>query len=165
MTLQLILTRHAKSGWGDPALEDFDRPLAPRGLRAAAKIGAWLAAHHYCPQEVLSSSARRTRQTWAGIAPFCPRARARFIDSLYLAGPDRLLQALRGARAGQVMVLAHNPGIGALAHLLAARPPDHADFARYPSGATLVLDFEAPGWADIKPHGGKLVDFAIPRDL
>ena len=42
MTLRLILTRHAKSGWDDPDLEDFDRPLTERGRRSAAAIGRWL---------------------------------------------------------------------------------------------------------------------------
>jgi len=27
---QLLLLRHAKSSWDDPALDDFDRPLAER---------------------------------------------------------------------------------------------------------------------------------------
>ena len=28
---QLILIRHAKSDWGNPGLDDFDRPLNERG--------------------------------------------------------------------------------------------------------------------------------------
>ena len=31
----LTLLRHAKSGWDDPVSRDFDRPLNPRGRRAA----------------------------------------------------------------------------------------------------------------------------------
>ena len=29
---RLILTRHAKSSWDDPALEDHDRPLNARAI-------------------------------------------------------------------------------------------------------------------------------------
>jgi len=32
---RLCLLRHAKSDWGDPAKDDFDRPLNPRGATAA----------------------------------------------------------------------------------------------------------------------------------
>jgi len=32
---KLLLYRHAKSSWEDPLLNDYDRPLALRGLRDA----------------------------------------------------------------------------------------------------------------------------------
>ena len=35
----LTLLRHAKSGWDDPVKRDFDRPLNPRGRRAARTVG------------------------------------------------------------------------------------------------------------------------------
>ncbi|MBL7439222.1 histidine phosphatase family protein, partial [Escherichia coli] len=35
----LTLLRHAKSGWDDPVARDFDRPLNPKGQRAAAMMG------------------------------------------------------------------------------------------------------------------------------
>ena len=38
----LTLLRHAKSGYDDPLLRDFDRPLNDRGRRAAMTIGGWL---------------------------------------------------------------------------------------------------------------------------
>ncbi|TIP33615.1 MAG: histidine phosphatase family protein, partial [Mesorhizobium sp.] len=40
---QLLILRHAKSSWDDPALADFDRPLAPRGLKTAPLMGRELA--------------------------------------------------------------------------------------------------------------------------
>ena len=39
---RLILLRHAKSAWDEPALADFDRPLAPRGRRAATPLARFL---------------------------------------------------------------------------------------------------------------------------
>ncbi|MCA1260803.1 histidine phosphatase family protein, partial [Nitratireductor aquimarinus] len=32
---ELLLLRHAKSSWDEPGLSDAERPLAPRGRRAA----------------------------------------------------------------------------------------------------------------------------------
>ena len=72
MTKRLILTRHAKSSWDDPAMADHDRPLNDRGKAAAADLGAWLASRGYIPGEVLCSDAQRTRSTWSGIAPARP---------------------------------------------------------------------------------------------
>src|ERR1022692_4849447 len=37
-THRIHLLRHAKSSWDDPSLADHDRPLAPRGRRATARI-------------------------------------------------------------------------------------------------------------------------------
>jgi phosphohistidine phosphatase len=34
----LMLMRHAKSSWDQPGLADLDRPLAPRGRRAASLV-------------------------------------------------------------------------------------------------------------------------------
>ena len=39
----LYLVRHAKSDWGDPTLDDHDRPLNDRGLRDAPAMGGRLA--------------------------------------------------------------------------------------------------------------------------
>ncbi|MBL4558811.1 MAG: histidine phosphatase family protein [Rhodobacteraceae bacterium] len=70
--------RHAKSDWGDPTRADHDRPLNRRGRRAAPLIGRWLAAQGAIPDAVLTSSARRTRETWDRMAPAFPgRCRCR----------------------------------------------------------------------------------------
>jgi hypothetical protein len=39
-TRHLLLLRHAKSSWEEPSLADHDRPLAPRGRKAAKRIRA-----------------------------------------------------------------------------------------------------------------------------
>jgi phosphohistidine phosphatase len=61
--LRLILVRHAKSAWDDPALADLDRPLAERGLEAAAWIGDTLMKQELVAERILCSPARRTRET------------------------------------------------------------------------------------------------------
>src|SRR5437868_2506052 len=63
----LFVLRHAKSSWDDPGLDDHERPLAPRGRRAAEAMAAHMSAHGVEPELVCSSS-RRTRETLAGVA-------------------------------------------------------------------------------------------------
>ena len=60
---RLLLLRHAKSSWDDPALADHDRPLAPRGRTAAKLIGEHLRENQIGVSLVLCSSARRARET------------------------------------------------------------------------------------------------------
>ena len=64
---RLILMRHAKSSWADPGQRDFDRPLNARGVRSAPLLGAWLRERGHVPDAALVSTARRTRETWAGL--------------------------------------------------------------------------------------------------
>ena len=66
---RLLLLRHAKSSWDDPALADHDRPLAPRGRRAAKLIGEHLRENQIVVSLVLCSSARRARDTRPGADP------------------------------------------------------------------------------------------------
>ena len=166
-TLRLILTRHAKSSWDDPTMPDHDRPLNARGIRGAAVIGGWLASRGDVPGEVLCSDARRTRETWEGIAPHLGGAapEVRMKPALYHAGPDVMLAVLRGAHAPVVMMLGHNPGIAEFAARLLAHPPVDPDFHRYPTGATLVATFEAPDWASVGFGSGAMLDFVAPRNL
>jgi phosphohistidine phosphatase len=166
MTLRLILMRHAKSDWDNPLDTDHQRPLSARGFRAAPAIGGWLLANSYLPGQALVSDATRTRQTWALVSQVLGTdVPVSFLPALYLASPDTLLRVLRGASAQVVMLLAHNPGMGELAAQLIPERPAHPAFGRYPTGATLVLDFDAPDWASIRRRASRVVDFIVPRDL
>lgn len=166
MPLRLILMRHAKSSWEDPDLPDRDRPLNARGQRAARALGEWLASRGYMPDQVLCSSVRRTVETWQGVAPALGDApEPHLIDALYHADPQTMLATLRQATGRTVLMLGHNPGIGAFAATLPAQPPLGPNFAHYPTGATLVVSFDAPGWPDIAPGEGGVLDFIVPRDI
>jgi len=161
---RLILTRHAKSAWDDPAMADHDRPLNGRGRRSALELGEWLHSRGYEPDEVLCSTAARTRETWARVqsAPLEVTPLVQFLEGLYHASPDVMLAALRRATGDCVMMIGHNPGIAEFAAMLPAKPPAHADFRRYPTGATLVVDFAAPDWAAVRPGMGSVLDFFVP---
>ncbi len=165
--LRLILTRHAKSSWKDPGLDDFHRPLNRRGTRAATAIGKWLKDKGFCPAQTLCSSAVRARRTWERIAMCCPDTQGTLLDQLYLASPAKILESLRHHGHGNaILVVAHNPGMAALAHMLTDCPPDHPAFERYTTCATTVLDLSADSWRTLEPGvRGRLVAFVSPRDL
>ena len=161
---RLILTRHAKSDWDDPTLPDHDRPLNGRGRRSARALGDWLASRGYDPEEVLCSSSRRTQETWERVADavFETRPDLRLEPALYHASPDLMLKVLQTATAPTVMMIGHNPGIAEFAGMLPARPPLDPQFRRYPTAATLVVDFQTNDWADVRPGDGSVRDFTRP---
>ncbi len=166
MTKRLILTRHAKSSWDDPAMSDHDRPLNARGRGAAADVGAWLASRGYLPDEVLCSDAVRTRETWERIAhAFGAEPKVTMKPALYHAGAEVILAVLRHATGDTVMMVGHNPGIADFAERIVAQSPAHAHFRRYPSGATLVASFEVDNWDEVGFGMGAVRDFIVPREI
>lgn len=114
---RLILLRHGKALSDSESGEDFDRPLAPRGLAEAAAMGATLAARGFAPDLVLVSAAVRTRETWAAVAPAFGSAEVRFEDLLYHADARALIRFVVtvGEPFGTVMVVGHNPSLHELA--------------------------------------------------
>ena len=163
--MKLIIVRHAKSSWVSGAASDHERPLAPRGTRAALTIGNWLAAHGHAPASVICSSALRTRQTLEIMQPCFPEPpEVRFEPGLYHAGSARIANILRRALVTPVMLIGHNPGIGSFAQEMLAAHPAHADFVRYPTAAATVCSFSVSTWQDVRPGSGRLITFTVPRD-
>ncbi len=166
MSLRLILTRHAKSDWGDAETPDHDRPLNARGRRSAGAIGGWLSRKGYVPGAALLSTATRVRETWDEISTALDHEVAvTWKRQLYLSSPEEILDILIDRTESCVILLAHNPGLGSLAQWLAEEPPQRGEFDRFPTCATLVMDFDAPDWGAIGPLTGRVVDFVVPRDL
>jgi phosphohistidine phosphatase len=166
MTKRLILTRHTKSSWDDPMTPDHDRPLNDRGKAAAADLGEWLASRGYVPETVLCSDAQRTRKTFSGIAPALPGAPVLDLKpALYHAGPDVMLAVMRHAKADTIMMIGHNPGIAEFATRLVTRAPMNPEFSRYPTGATLVVEFNVETWEQVEFGTGITLDFIIPREI
>ena len=67
--------------------------------------------------------------------------------------------------APQLLLVGHNPGIAEFAARLVAHPPANAEFQRYPTGATLVADFDIGDWSDVGFGSGVAVDFIVPREI
>ena len=167
MTLRLILMRHAKSSWDDALTDDHSRVLNKRGRHSAVAVGKWLARSGFEPDFVLCSSAARTGETWALIAnEMVGKPNVRYDGSLYLAAPEHMLSVLQGVQGTpSVLILGHSPGTALLAEALAAQAPQHAQFSRYPTAATTVMEFDATSWKRIGWKQGDVVDFVIPREL
>jgi len=159
---RLILMRHAKSSWGDPMQEDHQRPLNGRGRRSAEALAEWLNANNIQPDQILVSSAHRTIETSERLNLDGEKT---ISDALYHANPGEMMQVLKQATGQTVLMLGHNPGIAWFAREMVISPPAHPRFSDYPTGATLIVDFEIDQWRDIRPGSGRVFDFVTPREL
>lgn len=170
--LTLLLLRHAKSNWDDPTLEDFDRPLSKRGAKAAPLIGSHLVKHALIPDLVLCSTAVRTRATLTLVMNEFTEATpvVTYDDALYMADAQTLLERIRTIKShpAVVMLVAHNPGIHALAlELIRSGPKTNLRTLamQFPTAALAHITFEAESWSRVAPATGELVDFILPRKL
>jgi phosphohistidine phosphatase len=171
MTRTLLVLRHAKSSWDRADLADFNRPLAPRGERAAPLLGRYLRRYSLRPELVLCSAAMRTRQTWALVAAeLGGEIACRLLRSLYLAPPSRLhniVQRAPGA-ARCLMVIGHNPGLAGFANALCGTGDARAQrrmAAKFPTGALAVIRLDLAQWAELEAGRGRLDAFVRPKDL
>lgn len=161
---RLFLLRHAKSSWGDPELGDHDRPLAPRGRRAAKSMAEHLESEGIQPSLVLCSSARRARETLDRVAP---GGEVRIEDGLYGASEDELVERLQRVDAAveSTMVIGHNPAIQNLVMTLAASGAELGHIQqKFPTGALAELTF-AGDWRALRPGCAELVAFVRPKEL
>ena len=171
----LYLLRHAKSDWDDQALADRDRPLAPRGRKAASALAGHIERSGISPALVLCSPARRTMDTLRLISgSFRDPVEILVEEELYGAGMGELLRRLRkvGEATPSVMLIGHNPAIHELALALVSpgalrgRSVDSLKQlkVKFPTGAMATL--AVPGsWKELGDEPADLLEFALPREL
>lgn len=166
----LTLLRHAKSGWDDPLSRDFDRPLNPRGRRAARTVGRAMKAQGLAFDLVLASPARRVTETIDEIAAAFGALSPEYDQRLYLASASTLLEIVAAAPdpVGRLLLVGHNPGLEELALGLSKR--DESGLrgeveVKYPTGTVAEIALPVDRWAEVASGAGTLVRFIRPRDL
>jgi phosphohistidine phosphatase len=167
----LTVLRHAKSGWDDPVARDFDRPLNPKGQRAAALVGRHLRAQGIAFDHVIASPAVRVVETLEHVSTGYGSDLAPAWDTrLYLASAATLLDIVHALpdAAGRVLMVGHNPGLEELVLMLAPDRPDalrDAVETKFPTASVAELRFDADRWEDVAAGQAALVRFVRPRDL
>ncbi|WP_051799382.1 SixA phosphatase family protein [Catenuloplanes japonicus] len=164
----LVLLRHAKADRPD-GVGDLERPLTERGHADAAAAGAWIAHNNLQPELVLCSPARRTRQTWHGVAVAMAEAATeagsptvRYEQGLYAEGHHALLSLLKTvpAEATTVLLVGHNPDVSLLSAML--DPDGSGDSDGLRTSGLAVHRFDGD-WAALGTSGAALADSHTAR--
>ena len=162
MAKTLYLMRHAKSSWSDMNLDDFDRPLNERGFRDAPDMGKRLAKQKVCPDLLLSSPARRARETAGIIAGELglPESMPAYDENIYAASCGELLQIVRSIpdEHESAMLIGHNPAMEQLVNLLA-----DMRIESMPTCAVATLALNIDDWTQADRATGRLLDFDYPK--
>lgn len=169
--LELLLFRHAKSSWDAPGLDDHARDLAPRGEKAAPRMGRLIAKEGLVPDLVLCSTARRAMRTWElASAELKVPPPVKHLRTLYMAPSSRLLEIVgrQSPTVRRLMLVGHNPGLHDVARKLVGRGDAtlRARLAeKLPTAALVRIGFVAESWTDVTFGTGELLGFRRPREL
>jgi phosphohistidine phosphatase len=131
----VILLRHAQAL---SLADDFERPLSPEGLAAAANVGKTLRASGVELDRIIASAAVRARTTAELVArELSSPVKVQVEDALYEAGPSQYLRVLSSLPASLqcVLLVGHNPSLSELARNLLGRavalaPADYVTISR-----------------------------------
>ena len=168
---RLLLLRHAKAERSQPIGRDHDRVLAKRGRADAPRLGAYMARHALTPDQVIVSTAARTRETWdLAAAEFKVAPAVAYEARLYDATPGAILAVVQGVgpQVNTLLLVGHNPGIHEVAAILVATGDLDARQRLnegYPTSGLAVIDFALDAWSKLHPQSGRLERFVTPRSL
>jgi phosphohistidine phosphatase len=158
----IYLVRHGKSKRGPEYETDFERPLAKRGKRDAARMGAYLAEHDLLPDLIVSSPAERARDTTLRLAEAADyQGEIRFEDVLYFTNDQAYLDLIWSLddTLASAMFVGHNPATESVIETLSGT------YARMPTTAVACIRFEVETWDEIQEGLGRLAWVERPKEL
>lgn len=162
--LKLFLLRHAKSSWDDVALNDADRPLSKRGVKDAPLMGKYFSKDYNKPQLIISSPARRARETAELFAESIDYKidKISFDENIYEATLEDLVNIVLKIEDSyeKVMMVGHNPGFTELANYLAEK----ATIDNIPTCGIFAVEFKVKSWRKIDRKSGTLLSFDYPKN-
>lgn len=142
----LFLMRHAKSSWDNVSLADHDRPLNPRGEKAAPLMAQWLNDQDCLPEYIVSSTANRAKSTANLLIENLHQEIEWVTDRrLYHASPLEMAEVIRDidGSINRLMLVGHNPGMESTINQLTG------DYERMPTAAIAVLELEIDNWFEV----------------
>jgi len=156
---RLYLIRHAKSDKDDLNIKDISRPLNERGKEDALLMGREL-AQHIIPDLILSSSARRTKETAAWIMQSVNKTKLLYDDRLYDTSKEDILRVISevGDTLDTLFIIGHNPGIHELIEYLSGKK-----LKRVPTCSVALLEADIKSWNRLKKESMVLEFFIYPK--
>ncbi len=165
----LVVVRHARAA--DHEGSDHDRPLTAAGHSAAHEAGLWLRTRGVEASYALVSSARRTVQTWQGLAQGAGWALEPSVaPTLYSAGVDAAIDLVNEIddEVDVAVLVGHNPTVAMLAALLPDGTGDPSAeqavaIGGFPPGSIAVFRIQGDWW-DVREGAATLIAHRLGDD-
>lgn len=159
---QLILVRHAKSDWGNPDLDDADRPLNERGKRDAPVMAKRLLDKKINIDAFIASPAKRAAKTAKFFAEAFGKKKEDIVfkEKLYLAEPATFISVITTADNAfkTIAVFSHNYGITDFANQLT-----DVHIANIPTCGVFAVKAACNSWADFADAKKEFLFFDYPK--
>jgi phosphohistidine phosphatase len=164
MVANLWVVRHAKSSWADPTQTDFERPLNERGNKDGARMARWMRKQTMRPAWLVSSDARRARETAAYVRDGyqIDESHFRLDHRLYEPSPESVLAVVRELpdSCPSVGLLGHNPGFSDFVNALLGT----GTIEQMPTLGVTLLEVPLP-WVTLRFATARLVASYTPKGL
>ena len=158
----LLLIRHAKSGWDNPSLSDFERTLTERGKTEAKMMAKRLIEKAIKIDAFISSPAKRAKKTAKIFMKELKidEKNIELMDSLYEASVKDFYDAVEGLNDDDetVILFSHNPGITEFVNSL-----DCHTVYDMPTCAVFSCKIESKHWKDFREAEKEFLFFDYPK--
>lgn len=156
---KIILVRHAKSDWPEET-EDFDRPLADKGLEDAMNMSRFLKEHHVSIDYLVSSPAVRALNT---CKIFNQTYQLNFNTDEKLYNPsernfESVIYDLDNSH-NSVAFFSHNNGISNFANSISE------DIFHFPTCGVAGFEIDCDSWTDFDGANKRLLFFYEPGKI
>ena len=155
----LILVRHAKSDWPENT-DDFDRPLAEKGIHDAEKMSHFLKEKNIEIEKFFSSPALRALST-CEIFNKQYQIEIETIQKLYNASDTNFENITLGLddHLNKVALFSHNNGISNFANSMSD------DMFMFPTCGVAGYEIDCDSWSDFHDASKKLIFFYEPKKI
>jgi phosphohistidine phosphatase len=163
MLKTLLLIRHAKSSWDNPAQSDFDRSLNERGKKDAPAMAERLYYRDIALDAIISSPAKRAKRTAEYFAKqYHLDDKIIFRAELYLAETSAFYSVIEKVndKFNCIAVFSHNPGITDFANQLTSAKIDDM-----PTCSIFAVELQSKYWMDIRNANKNFLFFDFPKAL
>lgn len=156
--LNLYLLRHGKAANPEDYEKDYDRPLNKKGVLQINQIGYKLQQQGDKIDQLISSSALRTRQTAQTANFYLGINDVSYHDDLYLGSSDIILKKIQSeGKSRAILYSGHNFGISDLAGYFAD------DLYSMSTGMLIHFQFDLDDWKEITRGSGKVIEAYPPE--
>jgi phosphohistidine phosphatase len=155
--LDLYLLRHGKAGKANDGETDYDRQLNKKGVAQIEGVGKHLSEEGQKINQLISSSATRTKETSQIILKHIEIEKSSFHDDLYLASNNAIIKLIhKEAKEKTVIYVGHNFGISDLATELSNQQ------IAMSTGMIVHLTFDCDDWININKESVTNTTFFTP---
>tara|TARA_Y100000746_G_scaffold22331_1_gene17209 strand:+ start:1890 stop:2390 length:501 start_codon:yes stop_codon:yes gene_type:complete len=159
----VTLFRHGKSDWSASYGSDHDRPLNKRGIRAAKKMGKFLADKNQVPELIISSTAVRAHTT-VQLAIDNAQWKSRLIleRGIYGGSPDFLLELIHSQDNiyNSICLVGHEPNFSSF-----ISKATNKNYINFTTANMAKVNFNVDLWTQVQFFNGELEWHQQPKNL